>query len=166
MLRPEARFVLYDTLREPTYNEFQRVESFPELCRLLAKDPPIFRVAFSWNGVAEREIDFARVCEAVYCSRSLVFAVDEIDTFCAPTYTPRHLDMIVSLGRHRGISFWGATRRPKEIPALIRAQANEVISYTQTEPADLDWCRQVMGERADELPGLGKYKAFEWRDGT
>lgn len=166
MLRQEPRFVLYDTLKEKTYDEFQRVEDFPALCRVLAQDPPMFRIAYSWNGLAAREVDFERVCEAVYCSHGMTFAVEEVDQFSAPTYLPRHLDMLVSLGRHRDLSVWVASRRPKEIHALIRSQANRVVSFSQTEPADLEWSRQVVGDLAGRLPSLKKFEHVTWEDGA
>jgi DNA helicase HerA-like ATPase len=100
----------------------------------------------------------------VYETGNLVFAVDEIDLFTSPNFLPRHLDRIVSLGRHRNIRFYCATRRPKEIPPLIRAQAGTVISFQQTEPLDLEWCKAVMGSDAENLPTLPQYQAFEWSD--
>ena len=165
MIASEPRVLLYDTLKEPTYDKLKRVEKFPELCKLLIANPAVFRVAYSWDGVAEHEVDFDRVCNAVYACRGLTFAVDEVDLFTSPTFIPRPLDKVISLGRHRGISLWVASRRPKEIHSLIRSQANRVMSFAQTEPADLEWCRQVMGSQADELPGLGQYKSLTWFDG-
>lgn len=166
MLKSEPRVVLYDTLREKTYNDFQRLDKFPELCRLLARDPAILRVAYSWDGTAARELDFERVCRAVYCCTRLTFAVEEVDQYCAPTWLPTYLDQIVSLGRHRDLSLWVASRRPKEIHPLIRSQANRVTSFCQTEDADLQWCRQVIGDLADRLPSLKLYESVTWEDTT
>jgi len=166
MLRTEPRVVLYDTLKEKTYNEFSRIEGFPALCRFLATNPAIFRVAYSWDGTAPRELDFERVCEAVFCCRGLTFAVEEVDQYCNSSFLPRHLDMIVSLGRHRDLSVWVASRRPKEIHPLIRSQANQVVSFAQTEPADLEWSRQVIGDLSADLPGLKKYRSLTWKDGA
>lgn len=166
MLRAEPRFLVYDTLKEKAYDEFTRIEGFPALCRFLASNPAIFRVAYSWDGTSSREIDFERVCQAVYCCRGITFAIEEVDQFCNAAYLPVSLDLIVSLGRHRDLSVWVASRRPKEIHPLIRSQANQVVSFAQTEPADLEWSRQVIGEMADRLPGLKKRESMTWNDGA
>jgi len=164
MIRSEPRVLLYDTLHEPTYDEFSRMDKFPELCKFLSSNPAIFRVAYSWDGIAPHELDFDRVCRAVYACRRMTFAVDEIDLFTSPSFLPRSLDKVVSLGRHRELSIWVATRRPKEVHPLIRSQANRVLSFAQTEPADLDWSRQVMGDMADSLPSLKQYESRCWHD--
>jgi hypothetical protein len=163
-LKSEPRVLLFDTLRERTYDDFQRIDSFPELCRFLARSPRFFHVAYSWHGDVTREEDFERVCDAVMACRSLVFAVDEVDLYCSPTYLPRGLDMAVSIGRHQGISVWCATRRPKEVHPLIRSQSSRITSFAQTEPGDLEWCRAVMGDMTEQLPKLPRYKAVEWSD--
>ena len=163
-IRPEPRVLLYDTLHEKTYDEFTRVDRFDELCKILLSNPPIFRIAFTWDGTAGHELDFDRVCRAVYACRSLVFCVDEIDQFVSPMFIPRQLDKIVSLGRHRELSLWVATRRPKEIHPLIRSQVNQVVTFTQTEKADVDWMRQVMGDQALQAHELAPYQALTWTD--
>lgn len=165
-LRLEPRVVLYDTLREDTYNSYTRVETYRELCHKLLEDRPVFRLAYSWPGDVEREADFERFCKAVYCCRNLAVGVEEIDQFCSASFMPHSLDLVVSLGRHRQLSLYCASRRPKEIHPLIRSQAVEVISFLQTEPADLEWCRAVMGAGADELPSLEQYEYVHWTDGA
>jgi YD repeat-containing protein len=165
LIQSEPRVLLFDTLHEPTYDAFRRVNDFGRLVDVLNEDAAIFRVAYSWQGRLSREEDFDYVCRAVYGSHDLLFAVEEIDLFCSPQSMPRYLDMIISLGRHRGLSFVCASRRPKEIHPLIRSQANEIISYTQTEPGDLEWCQQVMGhDLASRLPELPPFESIVWRD--
>lgn len=164
LLEQEPRFVLYNTLGEPTYGSFPSVDSFPSLLAALENPAPLLRVNYIWDGRMGREKDFEFVCQAVYEKGDCVFAVDEVDLFTSPNFLPRHLDRIVSLGRHRNIRFFCATRRPKEIPPLIRAQAGTIISFRQTEPLDLEWCQQVMGEEAGRLPTLGQYKPVVWSD--
>src|SRR5207247_1575721 len=90
--------------------------------------------------------------------------VDEVDLFTSSNFLPRHLDMIVSLGRHRGVRFFGASRRPQDIPPLIRAQAGRIISFIQTEPRCIEWLRQVMGDAALQVRRLQRFKALEWDD--
>lgn len=164
LLRQEPRFVLYNTLGEPTYGEFPCVGSFPALLSSLSSRSAILRLNYVWDGRLDRERDFEFVCQAVYEAGNVVFAVDEIDLFCSGVFVPRHLDRIVSLGRHRNIKLYCATRRPKEIPPLIRAQAGTVISFRQTEPLDLEWCKQVMGDDAENLPTLRQFEPFVWDD--
>jgi len=164
MIRPEPRVLLYDTLHEKTFDEFTRIDKFDALCKLLLSNPPIFRVAFTWDGVAEPDVDFDRVCRAVYACQNLVFAVEEVDQFTSPSFIPRDLRKIVSLGRHRELSVWVASRRPKEIHPLIRSQCNMVVTFTQHEQADIDWLRQAIGDQALTAKDLPWHESITWTD--
>lgn len=163
IIRAAPRVVIYDTLAHPDYDEFHRISSFPELCRFLASNPPVFRVAYTWDGESvDQEEDFDRVCRAVYLCRNLVFAVEEVSEFCSPSFLPRPLRRIVALGRHPGISFYCTSQVPSQVHSLIRSQASRIISFTQIEPVHLAWCRAVMGEWANALPELPRHHAVDW----
>lgn len=88
--------------------------------------------------------------------------VEEISLYCSPSHIPRPLAKIISLGRHKGLSFYCTSQTPKQINILIRSQASEIISFAQTEPAHIDWCRQVMGADADKLNQLQRYHCLQW----
>ena len=141
-----------------------RVGNFAELCGRLSKSHKVFSIAYNGKEQRPRAEDFDLFCRAAYACTSIAVAVDEIDLHINSQWMPESLDNLVSLGRHRDISLYCATRRPKEIHPLIRSQAHQVISYQQTEPADLEWCRAVMGDKAEGLPTLGLHEAIVWND--
>lgn len=164
-LLESPRVVVYDTLRERHYATFEQVSDFPTLCQRIADNHPLFRLAYRGEEEEESlESDFDFCCRAILCSRNVVFAVEEVDLFSSPHSLPLPLEKIISIGRHRDLSCFVASRRAPAIHPLIRSQAARIISFTQTEPRDLDWCREVMGSEAEKLPGLRQFHFLEWRD--
>lgn len=162
-LSQQPRFVLYDTLTESTYERFQRVTDFDTLCNEIQKDT--FRIAYHGIEGLTIEEDFDFCCRLIYAQGNMTFSVDEIDLHCSPTSMPQSLENIVSIGRHRNIDFYCASRRPYAIHPLIRSQANRIYSFNQTEPRDLDWCAQVMSsDLIERLPLLARYNHIEWND--
>jgi hypothetical protein len=160
------RVVIYDTLGDPEFDKYRRIERFPDLCRFLAGNPAIFRVVYQWQTDVTQEEDFDRVCEAVYACRNVVFVVEEVAVFCNPNLIPIPLRKIVALGRHRSLSLYCTSQTPPQIHNLIRSQAHQIVSFNQTEPGHVSWCRAVMGEAADYLPGLRPHHSVSWDRGA
>lgn len=159
-----SRFVVYNTLGESTY-PYESIKSIPELCDRLAGAPR--RLAVAYRGVElPLEEDFDSFCRAVWATGDLTIGIDEIDMMSSPTFMPFSLERLVSLGRHRAISVWCVTRRPYLVHPLIRSQAVEIVSFRQTEPRDVAWCREAMGDEAEELPRLAEFQAHVWRDAS
>lgn len=163
-LKGERRVIVWDLLRERAYEKYQALESFDDLCTVLGENTTVLRARYSPTGDVPIQQDFDRVCEAVLESRGFVFAVEEIDLVSSPRRMPHPLERIVSIGRHYDLSLYAASRRPHAIHPHIRAQAHQITTFIQTEPRDIKWLQEVMGERALGVPRLGRFKSIDWRD--
>ena len=163
-LSQQTRFVLYNTLGEPTYSEFETVTDFDVLAEKLKKNSGLIRVNYCRLSPLSMADDFNMVCEAVKASSNIIFAVDEIDLHTNPNMLPEPFEYLVSIGRHRGISVWVISRRPYLIHSLIRSQASTVITFNQTEPRDIEWLKQVIGEQVNRLPSLKQYEPLIWQE--
>ena len=158
------RFVLYNTLMEDCYSKFQQIEKFEELCKEITRDT--YRISYRGNDGLSMEEDFDYCTRLCFATGNMTFAVDEIDLHSSPISLSQPLEEMISLGRHRNVDFYCASRRPYLIHPLIRSQANRIYSFQQTEPRDLKWCSEVMSPNTlEQLPRLPFFKFIEWNDG-
>lgn len=81
---------------------------------------------------------------------------------------PRELEIyddLINRGRHWGINLVALSTRPAKLPIDYRAQATDVIAFRQHEPRDIDYLREIMGDKAEALPALGAHGCVVWRQG-
>lgn len=170
-LRNHPRVVVFNTLGETSashgaaYEQLEQAETFLGLINRLYDNDAFFRLAYIPEGQLELEAEFDRVCEAILACQNLVFAVDEIHLFAKPTKLPLPLTRIVSTGRKQGISFFCAAQRAASIHPLIRSQASEIVSFQQSEPSDMVWLRECLGELADQVTQLSGHEFIRWKRG-
>ncbi len=162
---PSSRYLIYDTLGHD-YSEGVIVESIDQLTALWKNTyRGNFRIIYRpLDPLAE----FDQVCQLVWACGNMAMLVEEIDCFC-PTdqrSLPDGLRMIIQRGRHRNITLVGVTQRPKGISRLLTSQAKKMCIFNTTEPADIDYFKEVIGERIVELfAKLQQYEYVEWVDG-
>lgn len=93
--------------------------------------------------------------EHVRKMRNAVVVVDELDQYCTPYDIDENLQWIIKYGRHRNISFIGASRRPAEIHRDITANINKLHCFRITEPLDVAYLRKLsipFSQRVQSLP--------------
>jgi Predicted ATPase len=159
--------IVFDTLHEKTYDNFRRVESFSELIQILKQNESFYRIAY--RGINDRldmETDFDFCCRAVNACRDVHFAVEEIGLHSNSWKMPTSLQSIVSAGRHREISFSCTSQRASNVHPLIRALATDIVTFQQSEPRDIEWLSEVIGEQSFDVPNLQQYKFLHWNDKT
>lgn len=121
-----------------------------------AKDNPFFRIVVSDPAL------FPALCMIVSTMQDVVFAVDEIQI---PLRGGSHKALIASLsemifvGTKNKIGFYATTQCPKSLHRDIRSQWLRMISFNQTEPADLDWIRGISSAKVAE-----KVKALKFHE--
>ncbi len=159
------KVILYDTLGEDTYNEFERCTTFNELVERLKQQRSYFRIAYRGYGdKLQMDVDFEFCCRAILACENIHFAVEEIGLHCNSWKIPPALQTIISAGRHRNISFSCTSQRASNVHPLIRALSTDIITFLQTEPRDIEWLREVIGDRADDVPNLPQYQFIHWND--
>lgn len=92
----------------------------------------------------------------------LTLLAEEVDWYAPPSRpakgsaAEKFLELL-KYGRHRDLSIIGVSRRPAEITRMLTSQADEIVSFQQTEPGDLKYL-QKYGFRPEELAALGEFQ--------
>ena len=103
----------------------------------------------------------ARVCMA---KGNLDLAIDEIDMFIPVKCNCEYTLNLIKRGRHRGVSIYGASRRPPEVSRLFSSQAHRIVSFAMNEPNDVNYLRQFIGaDNAEKVKQLQKYEYVDWQ---
>jgi DNA helicase HerA-like ATPase len=83
--------------------------------------------------------DYQRAATACFTLEDLVLVLEECELFLS-SYdqdSDEPINKIISTGRHARLSVIALGRRPSEIPIRIRAQCSTIVTFKQTERADL-----------------------------
>ena len=155
-----SRVILFDLLGEFTYYEtaYQLREFFEKLSDV--KDENFFNLNY-FNPKTSEE-DFHVICEAINRLNDIMFVVDEIDYFCSSRSIPKQFDEIVKRGRHQGLNLIVATRRPHEIPIIIRSQMTSLVTFRQIERNDLQYLKEIIDLPEEDISGLEKFHYIQW----
>lgn len=155
------RLIIYDTLN----NSEERgviLEDYEELIdyflMLDKSKKKFFRVIY--RPIDPRE-DFERICQLVWCLKNMTFVVEELGTIFTKTEKenlPRAMLQIIQAGRHRSIEMICITQSPKCLPTLLRSQSKIIYTFQQSEPNDVDFMREFIGNGAEQILTLKKYE--------
>lgn len=158
-----SRVIIFDLLGEFTYydTDLNLRDFFKSLSK--AKEENFF--VLNYYNPKNSEDDFHVICEAMNRLKNIMFIVDEIDYFCSTHSIPKQFDEIVKRGRHQGLQLMVATRRPHEIPPIIRSQVTKFITFRHIEPIDLDYIKDLTGINPDEVQGLPNFSFIKWEEG-
>ena len=156
------RSLIYDTLGE--YTDGIVIESYSALCKFWKNVyRNKFRIIYQ---PLDPEGEFEKVCELIWECGNITFLVEEIDAFCSPQSLCLPFKAIIQRGRHKDITLIGVTQRPANIARLITAQAKKMYIFNTTEPRDIDYFRQVLGENViQKFTQLKEYEFVLWQDG-
>ena len=98
--------------------------------------------------------EFNFVSRCVGRLRNVLFVIDEIDRCVGRDFVFKNL---IQTGRHRQISVIATTIRYTDATRDMTAQADTIISFQCTEPGDVRYFRERLGEIAERLPSLPLY---------
>lgn len=157
-LRTLSRVLVFDTLAEYGSD----TEASPDLPSFLdaveRSQGRYFRISFvPYREDPEAALDI--FLRAAWIVGDLTVVIDEVDAVSSPVSVPWELQKLIRYGRHRRLSVIVASRRAAEVPRLITSQADEVVSFNQSEPTDLEYLRRyVSADFADTVSGLPRYE--------
>lgn len=100
--------------------------------------------------------DIDRFFDFVFTTGNCLLVLEEVDWLCNSRSIHPGLENIIKYGRHKKIDMIAVSRRPAEISRLLSSQADEVISFQQTEPRDLQYLAERGFDR-EKLMQLQKY---------
>lgn len=92
---------------------------------------------------------------------NLWIIVEEVTSFVGVHSKSDSFDKLVRWGRHYNVSILAITQRAAEIPRLYSSQVDEVISFVQTEPRDLDWLSRVSFVGSEGAEKVSQLKPIE-----
>lgn len=72
---------------------------------------------------------------------------------------------LIFMGRIQRVSLVLIAQRAAKIPLDIRSQASRIVTFRQTEPADVDALIDRMGSDAEGIPELPILNCIDWEDG-
>lgn len=72
---------------------------------------------------------------------------------------------LVFMGRIQRVSLVLIAQRASKIPMDIRSQASRIITFRQTEPADVSALIDRIGEDAETIPDLPPLTCIDWEEG-
>lgn len=159
ILSAERRFLVYDTLGE--YSDGVVFTEFEDLGRFW-KDHIFGQFRLVYQPLRPQE-EFEKVCNLVYICGGMVFAAEEIDTFCRPNEISLEFANVIQRGRHKAIDFYGISQRPYGINRIISSQAKRIITFQQSEPRDLDYLSMYIGkELSEKVRDLDRFCFLDW----
>ncbi len=163
-LREYKRSLVFDTLGE--YTEGVVFDNLPALAafwkKVYAGD---FRIIYQ---PLNPEVEFSQVCDLIWNCGNMAFEVEEIDCFCGvlSSSLDESFRQLIQRGRHRDITLIGVTQRPASVARLLTSQAKQMSIFNTTEPRDIDYFKQVIGERIVPMfEQLKQYEFISWQDG-
>ena len=117
------------------------------------------------------EEHFVRVCSIVRWARWMVFAVDEVDTFCGPEHGAKQMPMplynLAHFGRHYRVSMLVTARDPASLSIKFRSQCGTMRLFRVDEERYIKYFEGRIGRaNAAKLPTLEKYQYLHWESGT
>jgi hypothetical protein len=137
-----------------------------------------FRIVYQPMG-GDLTAHFRAACKVVDAVAGMVFAVDEIDSFCGPEWgdsrVPPELYKLVHFGRHCGRA-WGEKRHgiamvytariPTSVARALTSQAYEMRLFHEHESSYVRYFAKgpIGKDNAQRLIGLKHYAFFVWRN--
>jgi hypothetical protein len=160
-----SRILIFDSLGE--YGE--DATQFDSLDDLLGELQEHERGVFRLSFLAYDDPDYAFevLCRAAWVVGDVTLIVDEVDLVTSPISVPDPFRKLVAYGRHRAVSIIAASRRAACVPRLLTSQADEILSFNQSEPTDQEYLRATVGRQfSDGAAALPRYRYVAWTPWT
>ena len=163
MVQQYSRYLIYDTLGE--YRDGVVIQSLSELSEFWDKVyRKKFRIIYQ---PLDPEQEFDAICELVWQCENMTFLVEEVDRYARPLAMSLPFKEIIQRGRHHDITFIGVTQRPHGVDKLITSQAKAMYIFSTTEPRDIKYFQEVVGDSViEKFAELKQYEYVKWQDGT
>lgn len=99
------------------------------------------------------DIDTAYAFELIWELHNITLVLEEIDMHADSRSIDPILEKLIKYGRHHNLNLIGVCRRPYELNAIFRSQADSVVTFQQHEIRDLEYLIKTF----DADPQLIKY---------
>lgn len=158
LLRGKSRVIVFDPLGEYS----GRLVSDPlELFKTIRRAKRFFIVYRPTDARKE----FPWIARIAYEIGELCLVAEEISWAISPAKMDPRIEILIRMGRHKGVELIGISRRPAEVNRDLTANAGTIHIFRTTEPRDIKYFRDLLGrDAAERLPRLPEYTSHLWRD--
>lgn len=137
-----------------------------QLLELLVRPGPV-RVCWRGAVLQDREgrlsaFEWANRC--AMAAGGLLVIWDEVDRFTEGGRLTPAADVMVNAGRHRGLRVFACARRPYRVARDVTANATRIIAFSTTEPRDIAYLEDHIGQAARQLATLPRFHALDWTE--
>ena len=163
LIRNDRRLVVYDIMSEYVDGVTFDVTARVEVARFWRH---VYRQSFRiiYRPLSPKD-EIGWLAVAVFALGNLTFVVEEIDSICTPFDIPLPMQSIIQRGRHKNIELIGVTPAPFGIHRDLTRQAKDIFIFRTSEPRDIKYLRQLLGERIEpKLAALEQYEFVHWSD--
>lgn len=162
-LAKAPRVLIFDPNGEPDHAKGAIVtDSQAELVELVGRKG---KVRICWRGVMLGGVDaFEWANRCAWAGEGFHVFWDEVDRFSTPHRLPPIASNLVNAGRHRGLHIFAASRRPHAMNRTLSALATRMAIFRTTEPRDIRYFSEYIGDQAKLLPTLRDYHCLDWTE--
>ena len=170
------RLIIVDRLREWKDSECDHITDDFQSFALFLRDAMRaragrFKSCFQFQVEAERkDAIFSQVMRLCYkfgeiTGLNSAVLVEEVHHFAGPHHVDPWLFESVMTGRHSNQAIICSSQRPASVSKALVSQASHVFCGQLFEKNDIEYLRDFLGDAADQLPKLPKFKFLHYRPG-
>ncbi|MCY3670065.1 MAG: type IV secretion system DNA-binding domain-containing protein [Alphaproteobacteria bacterium] len=130
------------------------------------------RVAVLRDPTTEPDAEVDAVCREVWARGNVLLVLDDAMVLSG-TKPPHWLQVVVTMGRSRGIGVLSVVQRPRTVPRILLTEAEHVIAFRVRHPDDAELLARLASRRLAAAAALPRYdyvwcdlEADEWRRGV
>jgi len=101
--------------------------------------------------------DNLALMRVLYECPGILIAIEETSLYCSPSNLPSELARLIRYGRHKELDLVLVSRRASELHRDITANADNVVTFRQQEPRDIQYLKSFFGDDALTLQNLPDY---------
>lgn len=159
------RVLIHDFSGEPSHTIGAHVVTDrAQLVELMVRPGPVrvcWRPYVSATDFEAVTAEFDWANRVAWAAGNLVIVWDEVDRLTEGRLQGTAYK-IVNQGRHRDLIVYACARRPRWVPRDLTASATRIVAFHTTEPRDVEYLRDTMGEAARQLPALGEHDYLDF----
>jgi hypothetical protein len=125
-------------------------------------DSGVLRVAVRPTWRKELKEDFEVFCRCARRIGALTAVIEEVSNVASPNSVGLQFNRLIVAGRHRGISLVVVGQRYAQFPRVATGKASMLVTFRQTENADVEYLRERLGDVADQVKQLEPRHFVTW----
>jgi hypothetical protein len=138
------------------------IEELVERTRAHRHERGVLRLAIRPSWRRPLPDDFETFCRCARRMGALTAVIEEVSNVASPHRVGLQFQRLIVAGRHRGISLVVVGQRYAQFPRVATGNASQLVTFRQTENADIDYLRERLGDVADQVVKLEPRHFISW----